>query len=89
MNCNNFLTKYNMVILAGNVSLDRVHDSNHVALAPFGLATFKLDAKVWANPDSGDQKHIVSLYDAARSWLKKHSIHHYDFNYFSYRCSST
>ncbi|PAN39219.1 hypothetical protein PAHAL_7G228700 [Panicum hallii] len=84
-----FLTYHNLSTSEGNVSLDRVHDSNHVALAPFGLATFKLDAKVWANPDSGDQKHIVSLYDAARSWLKKHSIHHYDFNYFSYRCSST
>nr|CAB3485200.1 unnamed protein product [Digitaria exilis] len=64
-------------------------NSNHVALAPFGLATYKLDAKVWASPNSGDQKHIACLYDAAQSWLKKHGIYHYDFNFFSASCSST
>jgi len=82
-----------MLILAGIVSLDSVHNSNHVVLAPVGLATFRLDPKVWVNPNSDDQKHIASLYDAAQSWIKKHGVDHNDFNHFSnhfsYRCSST
>ncbi|OEL36498.1 hypothetical protein BAE44_0002479 [Dichanthelium oligosanthes] len=84
-----FLTYHSLSTSEDNVALDSVHASDHVVLAPFGLATYKLDAKVWASPNSGDQEHIASLLNAARSWLKKHNIHHHDFSYFSYRCSST
>jgi len=48
-------------ILVDIVALDSVQAFNHMALAPFGLATYKLDAKVWASPNSGDQEHISSL----------------------------
>ncbi|WVZ61815.1 hypothetical protein U9M48_011630 [Paspalum notatum var. saurae] len=71
-----------------NVALDIVHASDHVALAPFGLATYKLDAEMWASTTSGDQEHIATLFDAAHSWLREQNIHHHDFNYFSHRCSS-
>jgi hypothetical protein len=75
-------------ILVDIVALDSMQAFNHMSLAPFGLATYKLDAKVWASPNSGDQEHISSLFDASQSWLKEHNIHHYDFNYFAHRCSS-
>jgi hypothetical protein len=75
-------------ILVDIVALDSVQAFNDMALAPFGLATYKLDAEVWASPNSGDQEHIPSLFDAAQSWLKEHNIHHHDFNYFSQRYSS-
>ncbi|CAL5069020.1 unnamed protein product [Urochloa decumbens] len=80
-----FLTYHSLSPSEDNVSLDNVHASDHVTLDPFGLATYKLDAKVWASPNSGDEEHIASLFDAARSWLKKHGIHHNDFNHFSSR----
>nr|XP_034601730.1 uncharacterized protein LOC117862380 [Setaria viridis]TKW05566.1 hypothetical protein SEVIR_7G185000v2 [Setaria viridis] len=83
-----FLT-YHSLSTSEAVSLDNVNASDHVALAPFGLATYKLDTKVWASPNSDDEEYISSLFDAARSWLKKHNIHHNDFNHFSYRCSFT
>jgi hypothetical protein len=59
-----------------------------MALAPIGLTTYKLDAEVWASPNSGDQEHISSLFDMAQSWLKEHNIHNHDFNYFFHRYSS-
>ena len=72
-------------ILVDIVALDSVQAFNHMALAPFGLATYKLDAEVWASPNFGDQEHSSSLFDAVQSWLKEHNIYHHDFNYFSYR----
>ncbi|KAF8704051.1 hypothetical protein HU200_031536 [Digitaria exilis] len=85
-----FLTYHSLSTSQDNhLNRGNASNSNHVALAPFGLATYKLDAKVWASPNSGDQKHIACLYDAAQSWLKKHGIYHYDFNFFSASCSST
>ncbi|XP_066345550.1 uncharacterized protein [Miscanthus floridulus] len=83
-----FLTYHTLSTCKDIVALDSVQAFNHMALAPFGLATYKLDAKVWASPNSGDQEHISSLFDAAQSWLKEHNIHHHDFNYFSQRYSS-
>lgn len=85
----NFLIKHNIVIILVGVSLHNMNTYDHVSLAPFGLATYKLDTKVWASPNSYDEEYISSLFDAARSWLKKNNIHHNDFNHFSYRCSLT
>ena len=75
-------------ILVDIVALDSVQAFNHMALAPFGLATYKLDAEVWASPNFGDQEHSSSLFNAAQLWLKEHNIYHHDFNYFFHRYSS-
>ncbi|KAJ1287665.1 hypothetical protein BS78_02G028400 [Paspalum vaginatum] len=83
-----FLTYHILSTFEEIVALDIVHASDHVALAPFGLATYKLDSKVWASTNSSDQEHIATLFDAAHSWLRKKNIYHHDFNYFSHRCSS-
>ena len=64
-------------ILVDIVALDSVQAFNYMALAPFGLATYKLDAEVWASPNFGDQEHSSSLFDAVQSWLKEHNIYHH------------
>jgi hypothetical protein len=58
--------------------------SNYVALAPFGLATHKMETEIWASPDSGDQEHVASLIDATQSWINKRGIQHFDFTFFSH-----
>ncbi|KAL6652341.1 hypothetical protein ACP70R_011266 [Stipagrostis hirtigluma subsp. patula] len=77
-----FLTYHSLSTSEEYVPLDSWNAFDHLALAPFGLATHKLDHKVWASPKSGDQEHISSLFGAAQSWLKKNNIYHNDFNYF-------
>ncbi|XP_062227427.1 uncharacterized protein LOC133925556 [Phragmites australis] len=82
-----FLTYHSLSTSKEYVALNDGHAFDHVALAPFGLVTLKLDEKVWASPDTSDQEHIASLFSSAQSWIKKHQIYHHDFNYFS--CSNT
>jgi hypothetical protein len=48
-------------IIVDIVALYSVQAFNHMALAQFGLATYKLDVEAWASPNSGDQGHISSL----------------------------
>ncbi|KAL6903457.1 hypothetical protein ACP4OV_004270 [Aristida adscensionis] len=77
-----FLTYHNLSTCEEYVPLENWGGaSDHLALAPFGLITQKLDEKVWATPVSGDKEHISSLFSAAQSWLKKNNIYHHDFNY--------
>nr|CAB3448406.1 unnamed protein product [Digitaria exilis] len=50
-----------------------------VALSPFGLATYRMEGKLWtAGSRSQDD-----LYGAASSWLKQVGAHHPDFNFFT------
>lgn len=52
------------------------------SLPPFGLATYKTQGSLWNNPETGDNKRMVSLFSAADSWLKQLGVQHHDFNYF-------
>jgi len=53
-------------------------------LAPFGLATYKMQGHVWGSNRSGrDQERLVSLLSVADSWLKQLRVQHHDFNYFT------
>ncbi|XP_020241790.1 uncharacterized protein LOC109820114 isoform X2 [Asparagus officinalis] len=54
-----------------------------VSLPSFALATYKMQRTFWANPLMGDNERLVSLYTAAKSWLKQLGVHHHDFNFFS------
>ncbi|TVU15122.1 hypothetical protein EJB05_38625, partial [Eragrostis curvula] len=78
-----FLTYHSLSTSEEFVVADSGHSSNYVALAPFGLATHKMDTGLWASPNSGDQERIASLIEAAQSWIRKHDIQHRDFNFFS------
>ncbi|XP_038982814.1 uncharacterized protein LOC103697215 isoform X1 [Phoenix dactylifera] len=67
----------------GNRSSSSEGKSNHIALYPFGLATYRARGKLWTNPESGDDERVVSLYNAADSWLRQLEVVHNDFNFFS------
>ncbi|XP_031499759.1 uncharacterized protein LOC116264015 [Nymphaea colorata] len=61
----------------------KVEDSERMMpLPPFGLATYKMQGRVWNDPESTDQEHIISMLSAAASWLKQLGVQHHDFNYF-------
>ncbi|KAK2379812.1 hypothetical protein QL285_067574 [Trifolium repens] len=54
-----------------------------ISLAPFGLATNKMQGNLWVSGKYGrDQEKLVSLCSVADSWLKQLKVHHHDFNYF-------
>lgn len=54
-----------------------------LALAPFGLATYKLQGDVWISDKMGrDRERLLSLVSVADSWLKQLRVQHHDFNYF-------
>ncbi|GAU41556.1 hypothetical protein TSUD_271650 [Trifolium subterraneum] len=54
-----------------------------ISLAPFGLATYKMQGNLWVSGKYGrDQEKLVSLCSVADSWLKQLKVHHHDFNYF-------
>ncbi|KAL1821679.1 hypothetical protein ACET3Z_016548 [Daucus carota] len=58
--------------------------SEGIALAPFGLATYKMQGDVWvSNKNGGDHERLVSLLSVADSWLKQLRVQHHDFNYFT------
>ncbi|XP_029123028.1 uncharacterized protein [Elaeis guineensis] len=57
--------------------------SNCIGLYPFGLATYRARGKLWTNPETGDNERVVSLYNAADSWLRQLKIVHNDFNFFT------
>lgn len=55
--------------------------SEAISLAPFGLATYKMQGNnFWVC--GRDQEKVVSLCSVADSWLKQLNVHHHDFNYF-------
>ncbi|KAL8196119.1 hypothetical protein R6Q57_025119 [Mikania cordata] len=51
-------------------------------LAPFGLATYKMQGDVWNNEEGDDEK-IKDLETAAGSWLKQLHVQHHDFIFFT------
>ncbi|KAF6163172.1 hypothetical protein GIB67_025036 [Kingdonia uniflora] len=54
-----------------------------IALAPFGLATYKMHGSLWAtNEIDGGQGRLLSMLSAADSWLKQLRVTHHDFTYF-------
>lgn len=56
-----------------------------ISLAPFGLATYKMQGDLWLNPESSsDHERLAFMYSAADSWLKQLNVHHHDFNFFSF-----
>ncbi|KAF3438429.1 hypothetical protein FNV43_RR21191 [Rhamnella rubrinervis] len=55
-----------------------------ICLCPFGLATYKLQGDLWLKPETSDNEMIMDLYNAADSWLKQLSVHHHDFNFFTF-----
>ncbi|CAL5020345.1 unnamed protein product [Urochloa decumbens] len=58
-----------------------------VALSPFGLATYRMEGKLWRTP-AADSRLSDDLYGAASSWLKQVGAHHPDFNFFTSHTSS-
>ncbi|CAN6453479.1 unnamed protein product [Victoria cruziana] len=64
-------------------TMRKVEDSKRMMpLPPFGLATYKMQGRIWNDPESTDQEHIISMLSAAASWLKQLGVQHHDFNYF-------
>ncbi|KAJ6884969.1 hypothetical protein NC652_031847 [Populus alba x Populus x berolinensis] len=54
-----------------------------ITLPPFGLATYKMQGKLWVSGNGGrDQERLVSLLSVADSWLKQLTVQHHDFDYF-------
>ncbi|XP_047940387.1 uncharacterized protein LOC125187793 isoform X1 [Salvia hispanica] len=54
-----------------------------LSLAPFGLASYKLQGGVWVSDKMGrDRERLVSLVGVADSWLKQLRVQHHDFDYF-------
>nr|XP_034578023.1 uncharacterized protein LOC117841669 isoform X2 [Setaria viridis] len=55
-----------------------------VGLWPFGLATYRMEGKLWTQPaGSSDSRLSDDLYGAASSWVKQVGAHHPDFNFFT------
>jgi len=55
-----------------------------ITLPPFGLATYKMQGKLWVSGNGGrDQERLVSLLSVADSWLKQLMVQHHDFDYFT------
>lgn len=57
--------------------------STHIALYPFGLATYRRSGNLWTNLESGDDERVVSFYNAADSWLRQLKVVHHDYNFFT------
>ncbi|KAL8461259.1 hypothetical protein ACS0TY_032652 [Phlomoides rotata] len=58
-------------------------EGESISLAPFGLATYKMQGEVWISDKIGqDQERLLSMLDVADSWLKQLQVQHHDFNYF-------
>ncbi|XP_051135570.1 uncharacterized protein LOC127254493 [Andrographis paniculata] len=54
-----------------------------IPLAPFGVATYKMQGDVWMCDKGGrDRERIASLSSVADSWLKQLRVQHHDFNFF-------
>ncbi|XP_015883863.3 uncharacterized protein LOC107419626 isoform X2 [Ziziphus jujuba] len=62
----------------------REDGSGRICLCPFGLATYKMQGDLWLKPETCDYAKIIDLYSAADSWLKQLSVHHHDFNFFTF-----
>ncbi|XP_010537535.1 PREDICTED: uncharacterized protein LOC104812197 isoform X2 [Tarenaya hassleriana] len=54
-----------------------------IPLAPFGIATYKMQGDLWAKPGTYDQERLVYLQRAADSWLKQLNVHHHDYSFFA------
>ncbi|CAN0914951.1 hypothetical protein LINGRAHAP2_LOCUS28846 [Linum grandiflorum] len=55
-----------------------------ISLAPFGMASYKMQGDVWVSGNYGrDQERLVSMLSVADSWLKQLRVEHHDFNYFT------
>ncbi|KAF8398632.1 hypothetical protein HHK36_014487 [Tetracentron sinense] len=50
--------------------------SGGISLVPFGLATYKMNGKLWINPETLDQERILSLLNAADSWYRSCECSH-------------
>jgi len=57
-----------------------------ISLFPFGLATYKMQKKIWSNTSN---KVVSDLYKAADSRLKLLNVDHHDFNFFTCQRTST
>ncbi|KAG6474615.1 hypothetical protein ZIOFF_068553 [Zingiber officinale] len=62
---------------------EKKEGSNCISLAPFGLATYKLQGSLWMNPETTDIQRMSFLYSAAYSWLKQLGVEHHDFDFFT------
>ncbi|KAJ4825057.1 hypothetical protein Tsubulata_040385 [Turnera subulata] len=59
-------------------------EGENISLAPFALATYKMQGNVWVTGNCGrDQERLGSLLSVADSWLKQLRVQHHDFNYFT------
>ncbi|KAJ3680322.1 hypothetical protein LUZ60_016600 [Juncus effusus] len=59
--------------------------ANSISLPPFGLATYKMNGRLWLNQETRDKDTVDFLYLAAESWLKQLGLNHHDFTYFTTR----
>ncbi|THU62401.1 hypothetical protein C4D60_Mb01t04760 [Musa balbisiana] len=57
--------------------------SNSVTLSPFGLSTYRMQGRIWRNPDTSDTEMMDNLYNAAQSWLMQLRVEHHDFEFFA------
>lgn len=58
-------------------------EGESISLAPFGLATYKMQGDVWISNKIGqDRERVLSMVSVADSWLKQLRVQHHDFNYF-------
>ncbi|KAG9442027.1 hypothetical protein H6P81_017881 [Aristolochia fimbriata] len=55
----------------GGLKAKCVAECSGMLLPPFGLATYKMYGSLWINSEAGDQERLVSLFNAADSWLKQ------------------
>ncbi|KAL5830668.1 hypothetical protein ACOSQ3_020136 [Xanthoceras sorbifolium] len=58
---------------------------DEITIAPFAMATYKMYGTLWTNPESSDQKMIISHLNAASSWLNQLRFWHHDFDFFMSR----
>lgn len=56
--------------------------SGAICLPPFGLATYRMQRRVWVKPGTEDPQKLSSLWSAAASWLKQVDAIHPDFSFF-------
>lgn len=55
----------------------------YLTLAPFALASYKLQGDVWISDKMGrGREKLFSMVGVADSWLKQLRVQHHDFNYF-------
>ncbi|XP_022969185.1 uncharacterized protein LOC111468258 isoform X1 [Cucurbita maxima] len=68
----------------GEMKRQRREAGEGIAVAAFGVATYKMQGSLWVSGNGGrDQERLVALSSVAESWLKQLRVQHHDFNYFT------